>query len=178
MSTVLADQQFWLKPSSKQQPPPFEPVVCGPFADLRTAVNRSKADFFMWEHFTTKKYWDNGSLKRIGDIATPWNGWHVAVRGAEADPRLNYTLYPALARGIKYFRDEKNEAVDWICDNMEYSREDAEAWYKEVIFPNALGSSNEKGIKAAVDSLRKAGIIQSNEFQPSSVMSVSEKRLV
>lgn len=176
MSTVLADKHGWLDTKSGQ--PPFEIVVCGPFADLRAAVNSGKADFFMWEHFTTKKYWDNGELKRIGEIATPWNGWHITARGHVADPRITYNLYPALARGVKYFRDEKEEAIKWITSNLEYSREDAEQWYSEVVFPRAFGTENAEGVRAAVDSLKKAGVITSDEFDTKHVLSTNDRRLV
>jgi hypothetical protein len=65
MAYVLADQQDWLSPGSKEEP--FEVVPSGAFGPLRTAVRQepTTADFFMWEHFTTKFYFDNGDLKRI-----------------------------------------------------------------------------------------------------------------
>ena len=63
MSIVLAQNRGWLEPGK----PAFENVVCGPFKPLREAVRSGGADFFMWEHFTTKKFWDNGELKRIGE---------------------------------------------------------------------------------------------------------------
>lgn len=199
MSTVLADQRGWLegqskakwKPKSKVDNEkeddtatpatpsnPFEPVVCGPLPSLIEAVTTGTADFFMWERYTTKKHWDAGTLKRVGEIATPWNGWHIAVRGAHADPRLNYLLYPALARGIKHFREEKAEVIDWIVAELGYASDDAENWYKEVRYPNAVGRNNENGVEAAVDSLRKAGIIKSADFGVASVLSADEKRLV
>jgi hypothetical protein len=58
MSFVLGDQQNWLSSSGD---PPFEIVPIGDFAALRKAVNEEgRADFFMWEHFTSKKFWDEG----------------------------------------------------------------------------------------------------------------------
>jgi len=38
------------------------------------------ADYFMWEHFTTKPLVDKGIFKRIADCPTPWPCFVVAVR--------------------------------------------------------------------------------------------------
>lgn len=177
MSTVLADTHGWLdsKPGAK---PPFEVVVCGPFADLRAAVRDGTADFFMWEHFTTKKFWDSGELKRIGEIATPWNGWHVVCRGASPDPRVAFDLYPALAKGVAMFREDREGTIDWICANMEYSREDAAQWYSEVKYPQAFGRINEVGVDKAVDSLKKAGVITESSFAREDTLAASGRRVV
>ena len=160
MSMVLADQMKWFDPSGG---PPFQIVVCGPFKELRDAVNRKSADFFMWEHYTSKRFWENGELKCIGEIPTPWNGWHIAVKGSTADPRVDEVLYPALRKGLELFKSDKVEALDFIVENMEYSREDAEAWYNEVVFPSDFGKANHTGIEEAIKSLRTAGFIQSGE---------------
>ncbi|KAI9716160.1 MAG: hypothetical protein M1828_000443 [Chrysothrix sp. TS-e1954] len=160
MALVLADQKGWL---SRPEDPPFEFVVCGPFASLRQAVNDSSADFFMWEHFTTKRYWGNGELKRIGEISTPWNAWHIAVRGhGETDSRVSEQIIPALRRGCKLFNNSRSEAADYITANMEYDLEDFHEWYDEVSFPDELGSPNQQGLEAAVRSLKKAGVIENS----------------
>lgn len=156
MSFVLADQQGWLDESGKA---PFEFVVCGPFAPLREAVNSGKADFFMWEHFTSKKFFDNGELKRIGEIPTPWDGWHIASHGTHADERVVDTLLPALQKGVEHFENNKEDAVELISTTMEYSREDAEEWYKTVSFPQQPGSLDEGMIKKTFDMLKKAGVL-------------------
>ena len=35
--------------------------------------------YFMWEHFTTKPWEDNGSLRRLGDFPTPWPCFVIAA---------------------------------------------------------------------------------------------------
>tara|TARA_R110002073_G_scaffold8207_1_gene45579 strand:+ start:27129 stop:27989 length:861 start_codon:yes stop_codon:yes gene_type:complete len=44
------------------------------------ALQNNEADYFMWEHFTTKPYVDQGLFKRIGDCPTPWPCFVIAVR--------------------------------------------------------------------------------------------------
>ena len=44
------------------------------------ALTNCEADYFMWEHFTTKPLVDNGTFRRVGDCPTPWPCFVVAVR--------------------------------------------------------------------------------------------------
>src|SRR5690606_18446254 len=75
MGYVLADQQGWLNPSNSE---PFsDTVVLNNFQNLRDGVNDGRADFFMWEHFTSKKYYDSGEIRRVGEIYTPWSSWKI-----------------------------------------------------------------------------------------------------
>lgn len=44
------------------------------------ALTNGEADYFMWEHFTTKPLVDNQTFKRLGDCPTPWPCFVIAVR--------------------------------------------------------------------------------------------------
>ena len=44
------------------------------------ALTNGEADYFMWEHFTTKPLVDNGTFRRLGNCPTPWPCFVVAVR--------------------------------------------------------------------------------------------------
>ncbi len=44
------------------------------------ALTKGSADYFMWEHFTTKPLVDNGTFRRLGDCPTPWPCFVIAVR--------------------------------------------------------------------------------------------------
>lgn len=51
--------------------------------DLQGGINaltNGDADYFMWEHFTTKPLVDNGVFRRIDDCPTPWPCFVIAVR--------------------------------------------------------------------------------------------------
>lgn len=43
------------------------------------ALTNKKADYFMWERFTTKPLVDNGTFRRIADCPTPWPCFVVAA---------------------------------------------------------------------------------------------------
>ena len=78
MGFVLADSQGWLSSNST----PFQTIPLQTFGKLRNGVNDKTVDFFMWEHFTSKRYYDNGEIKRIGEIYTPWPSWYESILGS------------------------------------------------------------------------------------------------
>lgn len=77
MAFVLAQQEGWLRQTKDQKSEGLSLIPLGPFKDLRDGVTSSSADFFMWEHFTTKPWFDGEEteLKKIGEIYTPWPSW-------------------------------------------------------------------------------------------------------
>ncbi|MFD2562469.1 substrate-binding domain-containing protein [Aquimarina rubra] len=44
------------------------------------ALTQGSADYFMWEHFTTKPLVDNKTFRRVADCPTPWPCFVIAVR--------------------------------------------------------------------------------------------------
>lgn len=44
------------------------------------ALTNGDADYFMWEHFTTKPLVDNGVFRRVDNCPTPWPCFVIAVR--------------------------------------------------------------------------------------------------
>ncbi len=52
------------------------------------ALTNGEADYFMWEHFTTKPLVDNGTFRRLGDCPTPWPCFVVAVRNEVLENNL------------------------------------------------------------------------------------------
>jgi hypothetical protein len=157
MSYVLADQQGWLQQSKE----PFGVEVIGDFAALRKSVRRQSGvkptEFFMWEHFTTKHFWDNGELKRINEIYTPWPSWMIAARDP-TDERLQ-RLAEKLNQGVQWYRDQREESVDHITGTMHYSKEDAEAWMKTVEFSGDVRGVDPGVVDNTVSILRKAGVL-------------------
>ncbi len=49
------------------------------------ALTNGQADYFMWEHFTTKPLVDNQTFRRIADCPTPWPCFVIAVRNEIID---------------------------------------------------------------------------------------------
>lgn len=161
MAYVLADQQNWLSSTSdnSKKEDPFSIVPSGDFAALRRAVRQqpTSADFFMWEHFTTKAYWDNGELKRIGEIYTPWPSWMIAARDP-SDGAVG-SLLEKLNEGVKHYLEQEEEAVNHITSTMEYSQEDAREWMGTVKFARDVSGVKTGVVDDVVKILRKAGVL-------------------
>lgn len=50
-------------------------------------LKEGKGDYFMWEHFTTKPYVDNGTFRRISDCPTPWPCFVIAATNHALDTK-------------------------------------------------------------------------------------------
>jgi ABC-type nitrate/sulfonate/bicarbonate transport system substrate-binding protein len=173
MGYVLADQRGWLIPSAGagtagEQASPFsEFVVLDTFERLRGAVNSGEADFFMWEHFTSKRYYDRGEIRKVGEIYTPWSSWKIVASTALVNDDDDDTtsrkrvddLLNKLNRGIQHFNENQEEAVQYISTELDYSAEDAREWLKTVRFPERTQGVDEQVISGCVDVLCKAGLL-------------------
>ena len=178
MSFVLAQQQGW-KPDS------LSTVPLGPFGSLRNGVTGQDeaqpaqtpsptAEFFMWEHFTTKPFFHataekpSPPLKKIGEIFTPWPSWMIVASTAlfpipENDQRLQQ-LFQALDQGIKEFEADTAQVVKLLGTGelgCTYIEEDATEWLKDVKFTNGTRGVDRKVIEGVVDVLKVAGVIDS-----------------
>ena len=158
MGFVLADTQSWLRTPGQ---PPFEIVPLQTFAKLRDAVNDGTADFFMWEHFTSKRYYDNKSIRKIGEIYTPWSSWKIVARDGARDLRLD-ELFDKIDQGVRYFEEHPDEAVQYISTELDYSQEDARDWLGTVSFAKHVKGVRMETVDKTVEVLKKAGVLQGN----------------
>lgn len=154
MAFVLADQRGWLRVGEK----PFEVVVLDNFKGLRDGVNGGMADFFMWEHFTSKRYYDNGEIKRVGEIYTPWSSWKIVSRDPE-DGRIE-EMMEKINSGVRHFKENPEEAVRYISTDLDYSEEDAREWMKTVKFAEDVRGVDTTIINKTIEILRKAGLLE------------------
>jgi hypothetical protein len=168
MAFVLAQQEGWLalSPASDEEALPIVPL--GPFQDLRDGVTSCNADFFMWEHFTTKPYFhgDGTPLKNIGEIYTPWPSWHIAASSKTfpnpaEDKRLKQ-VFEIFDQGVKAFKDNTNEAVRLLGTGQlgcHYTEEDAREWLKAVEFSDNIRGVDPEVMQNVVKVLQGAGVI-------------------
>ncbi|KAL2825956.1 hypothetical protein BDW59DRAFT_161335 [Aspergillus cavernicola] len=172
MSFVLAQEQGWRSDS-------FTPVILGPFGALRDGVTGAStenktptAEFFMWEHFTTKPFFHptpshpNVPLKKIGEIFTPWPSWMIVASTSvfpnpETDERLAL-LFEVLDEGIKAFRADTHRVVGLLGTGelgCTYGEEDAREWLKDVRFCEGTRGVDGGVVGGVVDVLKVAGVI-------------------
>ncbi|KAL7925558.1 periplasmic binding protein-like II [Trichoderma austrokoningii] len=173
MGYVLADKNGWL--SGADSAPYSDHVVLNTFEKLRGAVNSGEADFFMWEHFTSKKYYDSGEIRRVGEIYTPWSSWKIVASTGLTQGGLDARvkdLFEKLDQGVAHFNKNPDEAVEYISTNLDYSAEDAREWLKTVKFPAKTEGVKPEVVASCVAILRKAGVLVEGKGMSSSQMTV------
>ncbi|AEO55815.1 hypothetical protein MYCTH_2089610 [Thermothelomyces thermophilus ATCC 42464] len=186
MGYVLAEERGWLVPtagvgSDKEQAAPYSDiVVLNTFENLRKAVNSGEADFFMWEHFTSKQYYDKGEIRKIGEIYTPWSSWKIVastrlIQGDGNPDAAVENLLEKLDQGIKHFNENKEEAVKYISTELDYSEEDAREWLKTVRFPERTRGVDAKVVIQTVETLCTAGVLKINSSVDASSMIAKQR---
>ncbi|KAG8669723.1 hypothetical protein FPOAC2_09064 [Fusarium poae] len=173
MGFVLADQQGWLTPGAAEKP--FsDTVVLNTFENLRNAVNSGEADFFMWEHFTSKKFYDSGEIRRVGEIYTPWSSWKIVASTKLTQNGLDdrvKDLFAKLDQGIKHFNENQEESVAYISSSLGYMEPDAREWLKTVRFPTKTEGVRPEVVQNTVNILRKAGVLaESKGMEPQAMV--------
>lgn len=158
MGFVLAESFGGVKTPGEA---PFTVVPLHTFQKLREAVNDGSADFFMWEHFTSKRYFDNGEIVKIGEINTPWSSWKIAAVDA-GDERLR-DLFEKLNQGVEYFLGHPEEAVVYISSELDYSEEVAREWLKTVRFAEDVRGVRHDTVTKTIEVLRKAGVVEKDK---------------
>lgn len=159
MAYVLALEQGWFHEDSSGQPFEFTPLQT--FERLRKSVNDGTVDYFMWEYFTSKKYYDNGEIKKIGEINTPWSSWKIVASTnilKSSRARLD-ELFTKLDEGMRYYEENPDEAVQYISTSLDYSEEDARSWMKTVKFPAHSKGVDLNVVTKTIDVLKKSGVI-------------------
>ena len=95
------------------------------------ALTNGEADYFMWEHFTTKPYVDNGTFRRIDNCPTPWPCFVIAVRNEVLENNFNEVkkVLDIINNETKNFKKIKN--IDkTLSIRYEQQLEDIQKWLK------------------------------------------------
>ena len=150
MAKVWAQSMGWMKPSKGslgKQEANLQFVACGPFPKLREAVQHSsrKADFFKWDHTTSKGFWKDAhpenpeaNLKRVGEFSTPWPSWSIVARAAILDSQIGReqlsTILGVLDQSIEQMYRDRRQIVRDIVQHPElhYSEAEARDWLETV----------------------------------------------
>lgn len=96
------------------------------------ALTNGTADYFMWEHFTTKPLVDAGIFRRIESVTTPWPCFVIAVRDdiLEQDSKVISTIIKVINKQLKKFEAPyKIESLDaLLATRYEQQLEDIKEW--------------------------------------------------
>ncbi|KAL8787378.1 MAG: hypothetical protein Q9213_002261 [Squamulea squamosa] len=160
MSYVLADREGWKQP--------FECMPLQTFEALREGVNDQTVDFFMWEYFTSKRYYSSTTLhpiKKVGEIYTPWPSWMIVARNPLIDTPVLDSFLEKVEAGIRYFEEHQEEAIQYIGTKLDYEEEDGREWSKTVRFSKNVRGVRRDVVQLTVDMLQKAGVIDGEPWQ-------------
>jgi len=96
------------------------------------ALTNGTADYFMWEHFTTKPYVDQGIFRRVDSITTPWPCFVIAVRDEvlEQQNGVIKTIITVLNKQLDLFKNplENNELVQLFSQRYHQKTTDINDW--------------------------------------------------
>lgn len=149
------------------------------FKNLRDSVNLVEgvepSEAFMWEYFTSKKYYDNNEIKQIGQIYTPWPSWVITAskKLLDNEPEIVDGFVSGLSKGIDAFNANHDRDIKFISENLDYSKEDAALWIKTVEFNSDLGKGLDwdRVVEKTRSVLKLAGVLEDAD-------EIVEKRLV
>ena len=95
------------------------------------ALTNGDADYFMWEHFTTKPLVDNGTFRRIDDCPTPWPCFVVAVRNEVLENNFEEVKKVLDIINLETKDFKKTKSIDVVlAERYEQQIEDIQKWLK------------------------------------------------
>ena len=95
------------------------------------ALTNGEADYFMWEHFTTKPLVDQGIFRRVDDCPTPWPCFVIAVRNEVLEHNFDEVkkILDIINAESKNFK-KTNNIDNTLAQRYEQELEDIQAWLK------------------------------------------------
>ncbi|PCI06905.1 MAG: ABC transporter substrate-binding protein [Flavobacteriaceae bacterium] len=96
------------------------------------ALTNESADYFLWEHFTTKPLVDNGTFRRLADIPSPWPCFVIAVRDEvlENNPDEIKKVLRVINKQLERFSTiaKKERYVDTFAELYNLEHDDVKDW--------------------------------------------------
>ena len=102
------------------------------------ALTQGDADYFMWEHFTTKPLVDDGTFRRVADCPTPWPCFVIAVREEVLNSKnhqiktildvintttADFKKIPSIDKTLAHRYDQKLEDIQKWLEITEWSQQ-------------------------------------------------------
>lgn len=93
------------------------------------ALKADKAQYFMWEHFTTKPLVDNKTFRLVADCPTPWPCFVIAAREEilNGDPEALSSMLAVLNTETRNFKNRENIDV-LLAERYQQRLEDIRKW--------------------------------------------------
>jgi len=143
--------------------------VKGGIADLIGGIQDHSTDVFLWETFTTKPYADQGLVKEIGQVISPWPCFVVVARNdiLKSSPNAMKRLLAAIHESTSEFMKTDN-SLKYISRESKLSLEDSKSWFDQVEFSD--GKVSRKVLNNVVSILHKSRVIQTPDVNISDLV--------
>ncbi|TRZ45260.1 substrate-binding domain-containing protein [Robertkochia solimangrovi] len=121
------------------------------------ALQEQEADYFMWEHFTTKPLVDKGVFRRISDCPTPWPCFVIAARNEFINNNLpvlkhllevinvftaEFKFIPSIDRMLaNRYEQDVSDIREWLAITR---------WSQEAMDPLTLKNIQEQLLKLGI----------------------------
>ena len=111
------------------------------------ALTEGDADYFMWEHFTTKPLVNQGVFRRIDSITSPWPCFVMAVRNEflEDKSAIVKTVIDTINNQLKHFKKEYHdkEMIHLFSERYQQQEKDVKEWLSITKWNNEKAISTE-----------------------------------
>ncbi|PTX43071.1 ABC-type nitrate/sulfonate/bicarbonate transport system substrate-binding protein [Christiangramia gaetbulicola] len=93
------------------------------------ALKNDEAQYFMWEHFTTKPLVDNHTFRLVADCPTPWPCFVIAATddSIKNDSEALKKMLKVLNEETKDFKDQENIDIS-LSERYQQKLEDIRKW--------------------------------------------------
>ncbi|KXS21267.1 periplasmic binding protein-like II [Gonapodya prolifera JEL478] len=153
--------------AGRPAPKPFEYVVAGTGDAMKDTLVEGKADFFMWEYFTSKPWYDQGSLCHLTTRPTPWPAFCIASTTTSLSrlgPSSVRSVLNLITDLIREFKLDETRAVRLVREiQPRYAEADARAWFAGVRYESDCASISKKVVEGTVDALKAAGVLKGDQ---------------
>lgn len=120
------------------------------------ALTNGQADYFMWEHFTTKALVDKGTFRRLGDCPTPWPCFVLAA--TDKFIKENKSILKHILEIINLYTTELKQipSIDrTLANRYEQQLEDIQEWLSLTRWSQAqLGSQTLEKVQETLNDLK------------------------
>lgn len=156
MSYVLAQREGW-EPSSLS----FN--VVGDIYGGLWALNHGEAEGFLWEKYTTQPFVDQGKLKRIAEVYTPWPCFVIALRNEvlATDKDLLGSIIQIIQKRAHELKNaaDASEVFAW---RYGLQNTQVEAWLAQTEWANHL-EIDQRDLQKTVATLQELSLITADE---------------
>lgn len=100
---------------------------------LKKSIHSESSDYFMWEHFTTKPLVDQGELKHIEDVPTPWPCFVIVTTKQfyNQNKKIAEDLLQIINQITKKVKSQKNLASE-IAQHYQQKENDVIQWLNQT----------------------------------------------